>query len=69
MATAAKVLEEALRLSDEEREELAGRLLDSVEPPPGISIDDIDEIERRVADARSGTPGIAWEDIKRDLRK
>jgi putative addiction module component (TIGR02574 family) len=69
METAAKLLEEAMRLPEEEREELAGKLLDSLEPPPGISIDDKDEIEKRAAEARSGAPGIAWDEIKRDLLK
>jgi putative addiction module component (TIGR02574 family) len=49
METAAKLLEEAMRLPEGEREELAAKLLDSLEPPPGISVDDRDEIERRAA--------------------
>ena len=69
MQTAAKLLEEAMRLPEDEREELAAKLLDSLEPPPGISIDDKDELEKRAAEARSGAPGIAWDDIKRDLLK
>jgi hypothetical protein len=59
METAAKLLEEAMRLPEDERAELAGKLL----------IDDKDEIEKRAAEARSGAPGIAWDDIKRDLLK
>jgi putative addiction module component (TIGR02574 family) len=69
METAAKLLEEAMRLPEDEREELAAKLLDSLEPPPGISIEDKDEIERRADEARSGAPGIAWDEIKRDLLK
>jgi putative addiction module component (TIGR02574 family) len=69
METAAKLLEEAMRLPEDEREELAAKLLDSLEPPPGISIDDKDEIEKRAAEARSGAPGISWDEIKRDLLK
>jgi len=69
MATPAKLLEEALRLSDDEREELAGKLLDSLEPPAGISIDEHEELERRAAEARTGAPGIAWDELKRDLLK
>ena len=69
METAAKLLEEAMRLPEDEREELAAKLLDSLEPPPGISIDDKDEIEKRAADARNGVPGISWDEIKRDLLK
>jgi putative addiction module component (TIGR02574 family) len=69
METAAKLLEEAMRLPEDEREELAATLLDSLEKPPGISIDDKDEIENRAAEARSGAPGIAWDEIKRELLK
>ena len=58
-----------MRLPEDEREELAAKLLDSLEPPPGISIDDKDEIEKRAAEARSGTPGISSDEIKRDLLK
>jgi putative addiction module component (TIGR02574 family) len=69
METAAKLLEEAMRLPEDEREELAAKLLDSLEPLPGISIDDKDEIEMRAAEARSGAPGMSWDEIKRDLLK
>ena len=62
METAAKLLEEAMRLPEDEREDLAAKLLDSLEPPPGISIDDKDEIEKRAAEARNGAPGIAWDE-------
>ena len=69
METAAKLLEEAMRLPEDEREDLAAKLLDSLEPPPGISIDDKEEIEKRAAEARNGAPGVAWDEIKRDLLK
>ena len=69
METAAKLLEEAMRLPEDEREDLAAKLLDSLEPPPGISIDDKEEIEKRAAEARNGVPGVAWDEIKRDLLK
>jgi putative addiction module component (TIGR02574 family) len=69
MATAANLLEQAMKLPADEREDLAARLLDSLEPPPGISIEDHEEIERRAAEARSGAPGIAWDELKRDLLK
>jgi len=54
METAAKLLEEAMRLPEDEREDLAAKLLDNLEPPPGISIDDKEEIEKRAAEARNG---------------
>jgi putative addiction module component (TIGR02574 family) len=69
MQTAAKLLEEALHLPADEREELAAKLLDSLEPPPGISIEDQEEIERRAAEARVGAPGVTWDELKRELLK
>ena len=69
METAAKLFEEAMRLPADEREDLAAQLLDSLEQPPGISIEDRDEIEKRAAEARSGAPGISWDQVKRDLLK
>ncbi len=62
MEPAAKLLAEAMQLPADEREDLAAKLLDSLEPPTGISIEDQDEIERRGADARSGA-----DEVKRDL--
>jgi putative addiction module component (TIGR02574 family) len=67
MEPAAGLLEEAMRLPEDEREELAARLLDSLERPPGISIDDEDEIDKRATEARGGAPGIGWDEIKREL--
>jgi len=67
METAAKLLEEAMQLPEDEREELAAKLLDSLESPPGISIEDKDEIEKRAAEARSGAPGIPWDEVERDV--
>jgi putative addiction module component (TIGR02574 family) len=69
MATPEKLLEEAMQLPEDEREELAAKLLDSLEPPPNISIDDKDELEKRAADARNGVPGVPWDQLKRDLLK
>jgi putative addiction module component (TIGR02574 family) len=69
MATVAKLLDEAMQLSDEEREELAAQLLDSLERPPGVGIDDEHEIERRAAEARAGAPGVSWDQVKRDTLK
>jgi putative addiction module component (TIGR02574 family) len=61
MRSAAQLLEEAMCLSEDEREERAAKLLDSLEPPSGIASDDKDEIERRLAEAQSGAPGVAWD--------
>ncbi len=68
MATVAQLFDEAMALSAAEREELAAVLLDSVEAPPGISIDDHAELERRAAEARGGAPGVSWADVKRALK-
>ena len=65
---AAQLLAEAMQLPEDEREELASVLLDSLEPPPTISIEDTEEIERRAAEARQGKPGVAWEEVKRGLK-
>jgi hypothetical protein len=69
MENAEKLLEQAMLLPADEREDLAARLLDSLEPPPGISIDDHEEIEARAAEARRGEPGVSWHDLKRTLLK
>lgn len=68
-AAAAKLLADALELPEDEREELAAQLLDSIEPPPGISVEDEAEIRRRAEDARNGVPGIPWDEVKRSLMK
>ena len=65
MSAAAKLLAEAMQLPEAEREELAAALLDSLERPPGISIDDHDELERRAEEARSGAPGVPWDEVRR----
>jgi len=69
MTAVAKLLADALVLSEAEREDLAAQLLDSLEPPPGISIEDEAEIRRRAQEARDGVPGIAWAEVKRGLGK
>jgi putative addiction module component (TIGR02574 family) len=69
MTAAAKLLAQAMQLPEEDREELAATLLDSLERPPGISIDDKDELERRADEARRGVPGIPWDEVKRSLPK
>jgi putative addiction module component (TIGR02574 family) len=57
-----------MQLSEDEREELAEKLLDSLEPHPGIWIDDEEEIEARAKEARSGSVlCIPWDEVKRGL--
>jgi putative addiction module component (TIGR02574 family) len=66
--TPQKLVHEALALPPEEREELAAMLLDSLEAPAGISIDDTEEIDRRAQAARSGEdPGVPWEELRKRL--
>ena len=65
MNAAAKLLAEAMQLPEDEREELAGKLLDSLEAPTAISIEDRAEIERRAVEARSGVAGIPWDESRR----
>lgn len=67
MTAAAKLLADALALPAVEREDLAAQLLDSLEPPPGVSIEDEEEIRRRAQEARDGIPGIPWSEVKRSL--
>jgi hypothetical protein len=69
MTAAAKILADALERPEAEREDLAALLLDSIEPPPGISIEDKNEIRRRAQEARDGMSGIPWSEVKRSLVK
>ncbi len=69
MTAAAKLLADALELPEIEREDLAAQLLDSLEPLPGISIEDEAEIRRRADEARRGVAGIPWSEVKRSLVK
>jgi putative addiction module component (TIGR02574 family) len=69
MQTAIHLLADAMQLPEDEREELAAALLDTLEPRSGIAIEDREEIERRAADARSGAPGIPWDEVKQSIVK
>jgi putative addiction module component (TIGR02574 family) len=69
MESVEELLEQAMLLPAREREDLAARLLDSVEPPRGLSIEDRAELETRAAEARRGAPGISWDEVKRTLSK
>jgi putative addiction module component (TIGR02574 family) len=70
---ASQLLQDALRLPEDQRVELACELLDSLEPgPPGSDRTEeewITEIERRVQAALDGEPGIPWEEAKAELYK
>ena len=69
-----KLLKATKDLSDEERTELAHRLLDTVEAPdPQAGLDDqawVAEMERRAENAISGkTRGIPWSKVKASLEQ
>ncbi|MFO0965060.1 MAG: addiction module protein [Gemmataceae bacterium] len=67
MLSSEQLLQEALRLSPDQRVDLAGKLLDSVdvgdaESDPGWS----DELKRRMDDMRTGkVKGMTWEETMR----
>ncbi|HYH45198.1 MAG TPA: addiction module protein [Thermoanaerobaculia bacterium] len=67
------VLQEALRLSPEERADLAAELLASLDGEPPGPDNDIErtwgaEIERRARGALAGkTTAVPWHEVKKDL--
>ena len=71
MSAAARILEEALALPPSEREELAAKLVDSLDAAqmvPGVlGPDDLDEIRRRAAEARSGVQGVPFDEVRAKL--
>lgn len=70
--TAAQLLEEALRLPDDQRAQLTWGLLDSLgsHPPDTRSEEEwIVEIERRSRAALSGEPGIPWKEARAEIRR
>lgn len=73
MTTAADLLAAALKLPPDEREELAGRLWDSLDPP-GSDIDRLTdeefeaELHRRAEELRRDpSSGIPWEEVRRHM--
>lgn len=63
-----KLVDDALALPSDEREELAMLLLDSLEPPAGLSLDDGEDFDRRTAAAFAGDdPGVPWDELRRSL--
>jgi putative addiction module component (TIGR02574 family) len=66
-----ELLAAALRLSDEERADLAERLLESLDPPPsdidGMTDEEFKaELDRRHEEfLRDPSVGIPWEQVKR----
>lgn len=62
------LLEEALTLGDEERADLATRLLATLDPPvppdEGSMEAWIAELERRARAAMAGDSGVPWSDVR-----
>jgi len=69
---AERVLDEALRLPEQERAELAARLISSLEPKADDDVDAawVAEIERRCAELDAGTAVTSdWNDVRRRIEE
>ena len=66
-----ELYERASRLPAEERAELAGRLLESIdEPEEGVEEAGAAEVERRMADYRAGrVRTIPWSEVRARLHR
>jgi hypothetical protein len=74
MSTAvAHLLEEALRLPDDERADLAAELLASLTPRTPAErrseSECLSEIERRARAAIAGSPEISWSDARAEIER
>ena len=70
MALAADIRAAALQLDEQERLELATKLLESVEGPPDPEWERawIEELDRgAAASAATGTPALEWTDVRARL--
>ena len=64
------LLAQALELEEAERAEIAGSLLQSLEPPPSTEVDAAwrDEVRKRLAELESGeAETIPWETVRDEL--
>jgi hypothetical protein len=72
-STRDRLLEEALRLSPDQRAELASELLATLEPDtPGerrTEAEWIGEIERRARAAVAGSHGVSWTEARAQVQK
>ena len=70
---AAKLLEEALQLSTEDRDEIAIELQESLEPkddPAEVEASWAEEIKRRIEDHEQGrAETVPWEEVQRKLKE
>ncbi|MEO8382277.1 MAG: addiction module protein [Acidobacteriota bacterium] len=73
MTRAVEVLyEQASQLSEEDRAELAGKLLESIDDPADEGVEEAwaAEIERRLADYRAGrVKTIPWSEVRAQLHR
>ena len=73
MSAAARLLEEVLKLPDDERAVLAAEVLSSL--PPDTTAEErceaewLTEIERRARAALAGSPGIPWETARAEIQR
>jgi Putative addiction module component len=73
MASAkARLLEEALQLPPEQRAELAGELLATLEPDTPsewrTEAEWMGEVERRARAAMAGNPGVSWAEARAQIQ-
>jgi putative addiction module component (TIGR02574 family) len=67
---AESILQEALTLDDAERADIAGRLLESIEPPPDADVRRAwrEEVRRRVAQIDAGEARLVpWDEVREEL--
>lgn len=67
-----ELYEQASQLPVEDRAELAGKLLESIEEPPDEGIEEAwaAEIERRIAEYRAGrVKSIPWSEVRAHLHR
>jgi len=73
-AMADRVLQDALALSEQERAEIAARLIESLDVGPEAEAAEVEaawaaEIERRCAALDAGTTGTtSWEELRRQIK-
>lgn len=67
-----ELYEQASRLSEDDRAELAGKLLESIEDPPDEGVEEAwaAEIERRMVEYRAGrVKTIPWSEVRAHLHR
>jgi putative addiction module component (TIGR02574 family) len=65
-----EILKQAMSLSEQERGDIAGALLESLEPPADAGVERAwrDEVARRLAQLEAGgTSTVPWEEVRDQL--